>query len=211
MMGAVGRGIRFGMLLQLAVGPVCVFIFQAASSGGFLPAESGVAGVVLADTAYVAAAIAGLAAFVGRQGVRTGLRWFGSAVLCVFGISTILSQFSVNLLPSLGLAHPSKDSVFLRALLLTISNPLTIIFWAGVFSSRVTEINMTKMDMWLFGLGAVLSTAAFLSAVAAAGSLLKAFIQGGAVMLLNIAVGAVLIFFGVKMALQNPIIKQYSC
>lgn len=36
------KGFKFGMLLQLAVGPICLFIFQLASVNGFLIAERGV-------------------------------------------------------------------------------------------------------------------------------------------------------------------------
>ncbi len=35
------KGYKFGMLLQIAVGPVCLFIFQAAASAGFATAEDG--------------------------------------------------------------------------------------------------------------------------------------------------------------------------
>jgi threonine/homoserine/homoserine lactone efflux protein len=195
----VFKGFRFGMLLQLAVGPVCVFIFQAASAGGFVSAETGVAGVALVDALYIAAAILGIAAFVGRKHVRTVMRFFGAAVLCLFGATTILGQFGVNPMPVLNIAAAGTGSVLLRAVIITASNPLTILFWAGVFSAKVAELKMARKDAWLYGLGAVLSTVLFLTAVAAVGSGLKAFLPDVAITVMNIAVGAALIFFGVKM------------
>lgn len=35
------KGVKFGMLLQLAIGPVCIFVFQVASLRGFLYSRNG--------------------------------------------------------------------------------------------------------------------------------------------------------------------------
>ncbi len=41
------KGFQLGMLLQIAMGPVCLFIFQTASASGFAAAEAGAAVLVL--------------------------------------------------------------------------------------------------------------------------------------------------------------------
>ena len=43
------KGFRFGLILQAAVGPVSVFIFQTAASFGIVSAEAAVMGVTIAD------------------------------------------------------------------------------------------------------------------------------------------------------------------
>ncbi len=63
----IWRGFRFGALLQIAVGPVCLFIFQTAASSGFFAAEAAVLAVTLADSLYVAAPLSGQ----GRSQKRT--------------------------------------------------------------------------------------------------------------------------------------------
>jgi len=49
------KGFRFGMILQIAVGPLCLFIFQTAVTSGFFTAMIGVMGVALVDALYILA------------------------------------------------------------------------------------------------------------------------------------------------------------
>ena len=56
------KGFRFGMLLQLAVGPVAFFIFQTALMSGFISAGTGVIGAVLVDAIFIVASIVGIGA-----------------------------------------------------------------------------------------------------------------------------------------------------
>jgi len=43
------KGLKFGMILQIAVGPICVFIFNIAATAGFIRAQFGVLAVVIID------------------------------------------------------------------------------------------------------------------------------------------------------------------
>jgi threonine/homoserine/homoserine lactone efflux protein len=198
------RGLKFGMLLQLAVGPVCIFIFQIGSLRGFYTAETGVLGVALMDGFFIIVAILGIASVIERKNIRLGLKIFGAAILFIFGVSTVLGQFNINFLPSLSIQNiSSSNNVFSRAIILTGSNPLTIVFWAGVFSAKICEENMRKRDIYLFGFGALLSTIIFLTLVALAGSIAKRFFSAGIIQVLNIVVGFLLIYFSVKMVLKK--------
>jgi threonine/homoserine/homoserine lactone efflux protein len=62
---------------------------------------------------------------------------------------------------------------------------------------------MEKSQAARFGLGAVASTLFFLSLVALLGSALKQFLPDIAVQVLNAAVGALLIFFGIRMIVKK--------
>ncbi|MBP1745267.1 MAG: hypothetical protein H6Q58_2245, partial [Firmicutes bacterium] len=78
----VFKGFRFGMLLQVAVGPVCLFIFQTAASSGFASAEMGVLGVAIVDALFISAAILGIGALISRYPkAEKFLKYFGAAVL----------------------------------------------------------------------------------------------------------------------------------
>ncbi len=202
----ISKGFRFGMLLQFTIGPVCMFIFQTAAASGFAAAVTGVAGVALADALFIAAAIFGIGALIDKYPkTKSMMKYFGAAVLILFGISTAAAAFGVSVIPSLKFsAGQSTGGVFLKALLLTLSSPLTILFWAGVFSSKISEENLQRKDMYLFGLGAVLSTLFFLSLVSLLGSLINSFVGQGFISALNIAVGFALVAFGIRTALKRP-------
>lgn len=194
------KGFRFGMLLQFAVGPVCIFIFQIASIRGFQSAFTGVLGVSIIDGLYILAATLGIASIIERKNTKAVLKIFGSSILLIFGVSTVLSVFNVDLLPALHIQNTlNSNSVFFRAILLTASNPLTILFWAGVFSTKIAEEKMERQDIYYFGFGAVLSTVIFLTAIAFAGSLTKTFLPSSLIQFLNLLVGLLLIYFAVRM------------
>jgi len=197
------KGFKFGMLLQIAVGPVCIFIFQMASVNGFFIGETGVLGVTLVDGIYIIVAIIGIASMIDKKNIKLSLKIFGAAILFVFGLSTILSQFGFGFIPGLSISGGSNsNNVFLKAVILTASNPLTILFWAGIFSTKITE-GLSKQDIKIFGFGALMSTIFFLTLIALAGSIAKTFFPAVAIQILNVLVGIVLIYFGVKMALRK--------
>lgn len=198
-------GFRFGMLLQLAVGPICIFIFRAASTKGFISALAGVMGVALADGLYILAAIAGLGALIEkRSGAKVTMRLFGGAVLLFYGLATASGAFGLRMLPKLEMpAWVNVDTTFLHALFLTLSSPLSIVFWAGVFSAKISESDFSRAQIRLFGLGAVLSTLVSLTAVAALGAGVRPFLSPSVMQGMNLTVGVVLIGFGLRMLLPK--------
>lgn len=206
------KGFRLGILLQIAVGPVCAFIFQTAAGSGFLPAESGVAAVALVDALYIFAALLGIGALIEkRPGLKTALKYAGAAVLILFGLDLIVGMFWTGFLPVFSLsATAGAGSAFLRAALITLSSPLTILFWAGVFSQRAAEQASSRRGMAVFGLGAVLSTLVFLTAVAALGGLTHSFVSETVITILNLIVGLALIIFGILTALKRDLKNKYA-
>ena len=205
MLQVISRGFRFGALLQIAVGPVCLFIFQTAASSGFWAAEAAVLGVTLADLFYVTAAIMGVGALIERSpSARSIFKYLGSAVIILFGISSILGSFDINIIPGFGtLTKTDSESAFIKALLLTFSSPLTIVFWAGVFSAKAASGQMSGKEVSYFGFGAILSTLIFMSLTAITGTLTGSFLPSAVILILNIVVGLVLIIIGVRTAFRS--------
>lgn len=194
------KGFKFGMLLQLAVGPMCILVFSTSASNGFLMGLSLVAAIALIDALFIGLSGVGVAAVIGKDKVNKVIKLFGGIVLILFGINTIIGIFDLSILPKLFTDYNlSGKSTFLQGLILTASNPLTIIFWSGVFSTQVIENNMNKKQLCLFGIGCVLSTLFFLTLVAVLGSVLSEFLPILIIKVLNACVGILLIFFGIKL------------
>jgi len=87
--------------------------------------------------------------------------------------------------------------------MLTASNPMTIIFWGGVFSTQVAEYDFSKKQIIFFGLGCILSTLFFLTIISFCGSILNGFFSKTIIKVLNVMVGAILIYFGIKLLLKK--------
>ena len=72
--GVIWSGFRFGTVLQVAIGPICLFIFQTAAKSGVAAGLAAALGVTLADMIYITAAIYGVGALLERsERART---WF---------------------------------------------------------------------------------------------------------------------------------------
>ncbi len=197
MFGFLLKGFRFGTLIQFAVGPACLLIFQTAVLKGFRAAQAGVWGVVLADTIEIAAILFGLKLFGGRSGrLKPFMKIFGTAVLFFFGVCFLLNAWN----PSLAAAGPAvfSGSIFLPALIIILSNPLTTVFWAGILSAQSAREDTPTDGLKFFGAGCLLSSLVFLSALAFSGAFLQKFISPMLLSVLSAAVGLMLIGFGIK-------------
>ncbi len=197
------KGFRFGMLLQLAVGPVCVLVFRTAADAGFWGGLQIVLAVALVDALFIALAGAGAAALLNREAVKRAVRFAGCLVLMLFGLQILLGAFGVQLLPQVRLFAQQGGGLFWQGFLLTASNPLTILFWSGMLTARMAENRWNKQQLALFAAGCVLSTLVFLSAVAALGTVAGGFLPPLAIQALNALVGAALIFYGLRLLIRK--------
>ena len=124
--------------------------------------------------------------------------------MILFGAANVLGVFGIALIPGLSLStRIISRNFFMTMLVLTLSNPLTILFWAGVFSTKLAEENFQRGQVYAFGGGAVLSTAFFLSLVSLLGSLMNAHVPAIFIQALNFVVGLVLIGFGLRTMLKK--------
>jgi len=194
------KGFKLGMMLQLAIGPVCVFIFKVGGDKGLIAAELAVLGVVLIDALYIMLAISGITSFVEKERIKYIFKIFGAVIVAIFGLNIIFGTFGWEVIPNLNLFDGIKpENAFFEGLVLTASNPLTILFWAGVFSAKIVEGKLTRKDVCFFGLGSVLATIFFLTAIAVTGSITRYFLPVEIISTLNFIVGLSLVYFAFRM------------
>ncbi len=194
------KGFRFGMLLQLAVGPMCFMVFHTSTTYGFIYGLHLVFAITIIDAFYIALSCFGIAAIISKDRVKAVIKLAGCLVLVLFGANTISGVFGLSFLPKLApFFNTSSKSFFVQGLLLTASNPLTIVFWSGMFSAQMIENQWNKKQLFFFAAGCVMATIIFLAVVAFLGSMLSGFLPPVIVQCLNVAVGIVLIFFGVRL------------
>jgi threonine/homoserine/homoserine lactone efflux protein len=202
------KGFRFGLLLQVAIGPVCLFIIKTAAESGIVAGIAGVLAATFIDAVFVILAIAGLGALLEKPGVKTFLKSFGTIMLIYFGLGIILGSFGVYIIPSFNNSETARaaPNAFIICLILTASNPLTILFWTGVFAAKITGDGYGKREMILFGTGAVLATSVFLGIMALIVGWAHWLMPEMLIKILNAIVGMVLIGFGIRMALKEKVI-----
>lgn len=200
----IGKGLKFGMLLQLAVGPMCLLVFNTSAKYGFGVGMSLVLAIAFIDLLFIALSGVGIGAIIDKENIKKWIKFFGAIVLMVFGANMIANALHFSLLPNIQLFKSvDENGIFIQGLLLTASNPLTIIFWSGVFSTQVIENNYNNKQLCYFGLGCVLSTVCFLSFIALLGTAISGFLSPNVMQVLNIGVGCIIIYFGVRLMLKR--------
>lgn len=202
------EGFRFGLLLQVAIGPVCLLIFNSAAKYGFLGGLTAVLAVTIVDGLYISLALMGFGVFLKNKLISKMIKVLSALIIIIFGISTVMGVFDKSFLPSIVINHKREGmNVFLQGLLLTASNPLTIVFWSGIFGTKIQNKSFVKEELLSFGLGCVLSTLFFLSGIALLGSVTGQFFPLSIIKILNGLVGGVIVLFG----LASLFSKRQDC
>lgn len=195
-------GLKFGMLLQIAIGPMCLMVFNTAKNAGFKVAMALVLAIALVDAFYIMLAGIGVSRMLENDRVKKVFKIVGSLVLIVFGLNIILNVFGINIIPGMDLV-PTSSNIFIQGLVMTLSNPLTIVFWGAVLTAKIIEDKMEKDELAVFSAGLVSATVFFMTAVAGLGTVLSGFIPKNVSDVLNVLVGLLIIYFGVKMYLKK--------
>lgn len=195
-------GLKFGMLLQIAVGPMCLMVFNTAKNTGFFVALSLVLAIAIVDEFYITLAGLGVSKLLEKERIKKIFKIIGSAVLIIFGINIILNVFNINIIPGLDL-KPTSSNIFIQGLVLTLSNPITIVFWGSVLTTKIIDDKLSKNELIIFSIGLVSATLLFLTAVAILGTILSGFIPTKISDILNIIVGILIVFFGIKMLFKK--------
>jgi len=191
----ISQGFSFGMVLQFAIGPVSLYVFQTAFNLGFLSSMKALFGVIFVDAIFIACAAFGITAFLQKSRYQVVFQWLSVIVILTYALLMIFGSREKN---SLDLSSP-----FLSAFILTASSPLTILFWAGIFGTKIQTENFSRSDLFYFSSGALLSTLFFLMLVCLLGSLINDTIPLGLIETLNFVIGFTLIIYALKIAVKN--------
>ncbi len=200
------EGIKFGLLLQFAIGPLCLMVFNTAKNSGFFVAFTLVLVIASVDAFYITISCLGASKFLKNKKTMKTFRTVGSIILVLLGLNILLSSFGIKLIPGFNL-HPSSKSILLQGLIIALSNPLTIIFWGTVLTAKVIEENFKKRELIIFCFGLVSSTLLFLTTVAFVGSLISKFIPDIVANIMNICVGLLIMFFGAELYFKPDKVK----
>lgn len=126
-----------GISLAAPIGPVNAAQMTKGIYGGFRHAWLVGLGAMLADAVYMAIVYFGVFHFLETPFMQTLLWSFGGFVLIYTGVDSIVNAGKEIKLRSIkGLTYKKS---FLNGFLLSISNPLSMMFWLGIYGSVLAE------------------------------------------------------------------------
>jgi len=197
MWSALVNGLATGMILQLAIGPVFLYVAGLTTYHSTAHGFAAVAAVSIVDYLFILLAIMGVGRLLEREDIKRIMGVGSAMVLIVFGylmLKDAMASFSISLTMDQG--STSLVNSFTKAFILTASSPLTIIFWTGIFTARSIEKGFNRKQLWLFGIAAGSTTPLFLGGTVLAFSALRNAISFGFAPWLNLVVGVILISYG---------------
>ncbi len=133
-----------GISLAAPIGPVNAAQLTKGIYGGFFHAWLVGLGAMLADAIYMFIVYMGVSQFLETQFMQTLLWSFGCFVLIYTGVDSILN--AKKEIDMKYIKGRTLTKSFLYGFLLSITNPLSILFWLGIFGSVLVE-TVSTYDM----------------------------------------------------------------
>lgn len=192
------NGFLTGMVLQIAIGPVFFFILNISLQRTIIDGLFAVMAVTLVDYLFIALAVLGVGKLLEKPKIKFALGIVSAIVLVLFGIVMLLSIRQTGMgSSSHTMFEADYAASFMSAFVLTISSPLTIVFWTSLFAAKAIEKGYAKKELVSFGIAAGFATCVFLGGAMVLFSTISASIPFALLRIANLAVGTLLIVYGV--------------
>lgn len=191
------KGLLTGLLLQLAIGPIFFHITSLVIQKTFFDGLVAVFAVTLIDYFYISLSILGIGKLIQRRKDKKILGLISSISLIIFGIITIYGITSGVFPTDKTVISTSIFFSFASTFILAISNPITIIFYVGLFSVKVIEHDYAKHELLIFSLSVGLATFIFMGTAVVVVSVIKGIVPLVLIQSANILVGCLFIVYGI--------------
>ena len=193
------RGLLIGFSIAAPVGPIGVLCIRRTLADGRLAGLASGLGAATADAFYGSLAGFGLtlaANFLVSQ--QNWLRLGGGLFLLYLGVKTFLSAPSGEAGQAAKTASRGLWGAYLSTLLLTLTNPLTILSFVAIFAGLgLAETGGDSLSAGILVLGVFSGSAAWWLLLSGGVSLLRAKVTTGTLRWINRLAGLVIIGFGV--------------
>jgi len=190
------KGFIIGFSIAAPVGPIGILCIQRTLSGGNLQGLVSGLGAATADALYGFIAAFGLT-FISNFLVDQSI-WFrliGGLFLCYLGVRTFLKKPQEQ---TVSVANSTNLSAYGTTFFLTLTNPMTILFFVGIFAGLgIVNESIHYASAGLMVIGVFAGSAAWWLLLSGATGLFRSKISEGKLALVNKISGFVILAFGV--------------
>lgn len=154
-MGQLFSSVLLGLALGAPVGPVNAAQISRGLTSGFFPSWFIGLGALTADIFYMVLVYIGVLPLIQLPPVKAFLWSFGCFVLLYTGVESIVQAGRIT--RDERAAHDSLPRAFAYGFMISIANPLTILFWLGIYGSLVAKslATTTGTDLLLHSLAVI--------------------------------------------------------
>lgn len=181
------------MTLAAAVGPITILYLRRSIAEGWLSGWVTVAGAVTADAVYASLAAFGLSAFSDFLiGIEVPVRLLGGLFLLTIGLRTLRARPPVEGAPAGSAGLMGK---YVSTFLLTLTNPMTILLFTGLFVSSGMVSAGDGHCAPLLVLGVTSGSMSMATVIVTAGALLKTRVTPRLLLWINRAAGLLICLY----------------
>ena len=189
------KGFVIGFSIAAPVGPIGILCIQRTLSGGNVQGLVTGLGAATADALYGFIAAFGLT-FISNFLVDQSI-WFriiGGLFLCYLGIRAFLRKPQEQ---TVSVANSTILSAYGTTFFLTLTNPMTILFFAGIFAGLgIVSESIHYASAGLMVIGVFSGSGAWWLLLSGATGIFRNKISGGKLALMNKISGVVILAFG---------------
>jgi L-lysine exporter family protein LysE/ArgO len=194
--------ILLGLSLAAPIGPINAAQIDRGIRNGFMHSWLIGVGAVLADGVYMLIVYIGVVNFLETEFMQTFLWLFGFFVLSYTGVEAIINAGKIHLSENRSREPLAKS--FLTGFLMSISNPLTILFWLGIYGSVLAKTAATYDTSQLVLYSSAIFIGLLLWDITMAGvaSSFRKFLTSRLLVVISLLSGVSMIGFGIYFGIQ---------
>lgn len=198
--------VLLGLSLSAPIGPVNAAQLDKGIRGGFLHAWFVGLGALSADLLYMLLVYFGVVHFLDTPFMKTFLWLFGFFVLTYIGIDSLKQAGKIPMGEMRG-SEPLKKS-FLSGFLMSVSNPLSILFWLGIYGSVLAQAaaSVSTQDLIVNSGAIILGLLLWDFTMAGFASVFRKLLTDRILVLVSVLSGVSLIGFGLYFGYQAALL-----
>ncbi|AMR03377.1 MULTISPECIES: LysE family transporter [Bacillus] len=202
-MGIFLSYVFLGLSLSAPMGPINAAQLEKGIRSGFFHAWILGIGALLADVIYMALIYLGVIHFLEKDIIKLFLWSFGAFVLIYTGIESLKNANQISISNT-----RNDDSViksFFSGFFMSLSNPLTILFWLGIFGSILAKAasSYNKEQLLLYSFGIILGIFIWDITMASTSSIFRKILNTRILSLITVVSGISLIIYGLYFGFQT--------
>ncbi|HHQ8914204.1 TPA: LysE family transporter [Bacillus cereus] len=202
-MGIFLSYVFLGLSLSAPMGPINAAQLEKGIRSGFFHAWILGIGALLADVIYMALIYLGVIHFLEKDIIKLFLWSFGAFVLIYTGIESLKNANQISISNT-----RNDDSIiksFFSGFFMSLSNPLTILFWLGIFGSILAKAasSYNKEQLLLYSFGIILGIFIWDITMASTSSIFRKILNSRILSLITVVSGISLIIYGLYFGFQT--------
>jgi L-lysine exporter family protein LysE/ArgO len=195
--------VLLGLSLSAPIGPINAAQLDSGIKRGFWHAWLVGLGALIADGIYMMMVYMGIVHFIEIPFMKSFLWLFGCFVLLYTGIESLLGAGSVTKNDPSGIDQTKLRS-FVSGFFMSLSNPMTILFWLGIYGSVLadTAARYGSEQVALYSLAIIGGILLWDISMAGIASTFRRWLTDGLLKFISVLSGLSLIVFGTYFGFQ---------